>query len=334
MVLEGMMTEPIRWGILGLGQSAREFAAAVPEAGGSLLAVGSRDPGKAAAFAAAFGASRAYGSYAGLLADPDIDVVYLATPHNTHGELILDCLHHGKHVLCEKAITTDSRQLRLAQELARGKGLLVAEAMTIYHMPLFHQLRTFIQYGQLGTLKMIQAPFGSCKEAAPGNRFFNPDLAGGALLDIGTYALSLVRFFLTSRPHRIKTLARPFATGVDESVGILLENIEGELATVTLTFRAKMPKTAVVAGDLGYLTIENYPRADRATFVPNDGPSQILMAGESGQALVYEAKAMQQAIQAVRSDLGLWSEAAAALAAGLSQDVLDLMDEIRQQWQQ
>jgi predicted dehydrogenase len=326
--------EPIRWGVLGLGQIAREFAIAVPLAGGRLLAAGSRDQGKADAFAAAWGAERAYGSYEALLSDPEIDVIYLATPHNSHGELILECLNHGKHVLCEKVITTDAHQLRTAQELAQTRGLLVAEAMTIYHMPLFQELRSVIQSGQLGILKMIQAPFGSYKDADPANRFFNPELAGGALLDIGTYALSLMRFFLSSQPHRVKTLALPFATGVDESASIILENKQGELATISLTFRAKMPKIAVVAGDLGYITIDNYPRADHAAFVPHDGPSQIITAGQSSQALVYEAIAMQKAIQNLKADPDTYRTALSDLSADLSLDVLDLMDEIRRQWRE
>ncbi len=197
-------------------------------------------------------------------------MIYLATPHNSHGELILECLNHGKHVLCEKVITTDAHQLRTAQELAQTRGLLVAEAMTIYHMPLFQELRSVIQSGQLGILKMIQAPFGSYKDADPANRFFNPELAGGALLDIGTFALSLMRFFLSSQPHRVKTLALPFATGVDESASIILENKQGELATISLT-SGQNAKNCRCSRDLGYITIDNYPRADHAAFVPHDG---------------------------------------------------------------
>ncbi|MBP5845139.1 Gfo/Idh/MocA family oxidoreductase, partial [Lactiplantibacillus plantarum] len=161
----------------------------------------SRSQEKANAFAAEHNIPKAYGNLDELLADEQVDIVYVATPHNYHIDTILPALRVGKHVLSEKAITMSSTQLAIAKEVAASNHLILAEAMTLYHMPLYEKLHDFAAERHLGDLKMIQASFGSFKEPDPTNRFFNPDLAGGALLDIGVYALAFVEEFLTAKPY-------------------------------------------------------------------------------------------------------------------------------------
>ena len=169
--------------------------------------------------------------------------------------MIRQALQSGKHVLCEKSITLNIKELNEAEALARQRHLVLAEAMTIYHMPLFKQLKALIKKGELGRLRMIQLNFGSRKVYDPASRFYNPALGGGALLDIGVYALSFARWFMTSAPDQIQSQVRMTASGVDDQSGILLKNPQGEMATIALTFQAKQPKRGVAAFERGYICL-------------------------------------------------------------------------------
>jgi predicted dehydrogenase len=312
----------LKWGILGPGAIALDFAKAIIEVNGSVYAVGARNLEKAKAFASAYHIEKIYGNYEEMLNDPEIDVVYIAIPHSNHYEYIMKSLNNNKHVFCEKAITVNSKQLREIVNIAEQKNLVVAEAMTIYHMPLFKKLRHIIDSGQIGKLKMIQVSFGSCKEYDVTNRFFNKDLAGGAILDIGTYALSFTRYFLSSQPYEVLTTAKKFETGVDEQSGILLKNSKDEMAVISLTMRAKMPKRGIIAGELGFITVDNFPRASEAAINYLDGKREVIKAGETAKALVYEVEDMNQCI--------LNKTKMATLE--LSMDVMDIMDEVRSRW--
>ncbi|WNS42433.1 Gfo/Idh/MocA family oxidoreductase [Paenibacillus sp. MMS20-IR301] len=312
----------INWGIIGPGAIAAEFADALNGSGGRLYAVASRALGTAEAFAQRYGAVKAYGSYSGLLQEPAVDAVYISTPHSHHYQYIIESLHHGKHVLCEKAITVNSTQLQEIDRLAREKGLVVAEAMTIYHMPLYKKLRQLLDKGALGRVKMIQVSFGSHKEYDVNNRFFSKELAGGALLDIGTYALSFARYFLSEQPGKILTTVKEFETGVDEQSGIILHNSADEMAVVSLTMRSKMPKRGIIAGELGFITVDNFPRAASATLQYLDGTVELIEAGDTAKALQYEIEDMERFI----------AGRAGADTLPLSLDVMEIMSRVREQW--
>ncbi|MFL2105085.1 Gfo/Idh/MocA family protein [Desemzia sp. FAM 23991] len=312
----------INWGIIGLGDIASSFAAAFNVENATLLAAASRNLDKANAFAEKHSIPKAYGNYEEMLFDPDIDVIYIATPHSHHAQYILKSLKAGKHVLCEKAITMSNKELDEALALAKEKELVLTEAMTIYHMPLFHKLKDIIATGKLGKLKMIQASFGSLKEADPTNRFFNKDIAGGALLDIGVYALAFTRFFLSSQPTEVLTTMNPYETGVDEQSAIILKNKDNEIAVVSLTFRAKMPKVGIVAFENGYITVQDYPRASKATITYPDGTSEEIDAGDSAEALNYEIDLMTQNVLHKTPNVNM----------PLTHGVMEIMDNLREQW--
>jgi predicted dehydrogenase len=312
----------INWAILGPGTAASDFAQALLEVNGSIYAVGSRTLEKAQKFAKMHNIEKAFGNYEEMLHDKEIDVVYISTPHSNHYEYIIESLKNNKHVFCEKAITVNSKQLSEIVHLAEEKNLVVAEAMTIYHMPLYKKLRDIINSGQLGKLKMIQVSFGSCKEYDVNNRFFSKELAGGALLDIGTYALSFTRYFLSNQPQEILTTVKEFETGVDEQSGIILKNSVDEMAIISLTMRAKMPKRGVVAGEFGFITVDNFPRASKATITYLDGRVEVIEAGETSKALHYEVQEMHNYILNKSSRETL----------DLSIDVMEIMDNIRAQW--
>ncbi|MBP2098006.1 Gfo/Idh/MocA family protein [Enterococcus rivorum] len=311
-----------QWGIIGLGGIAKSFATYFQQEHTSISAVASRSLEKAEAFAKEHDIPKYYGSYDDLLRDSEIDIIYVAVPNKQHIDHILKALDAGKHVLCEKAITMNSEELTTAMKLAEEKNLILAEAMTIFNMPLFHELRNQIDTGKFGKLKMIQAPFGSYKEPDPMNRFFNPELAGGALLDIGTYAVSFARWFLSSQPKVIASTMQPFSTGVDEQSITILQNSKQEMAAVSLSFQAKMPKQGIVAFEDAYIVIDEYPRADEAKIHFNDGTIETVVSGNSSEAMNYEIENMIKMIEGTLPNRSLF----------FTKEVIDILDQMQQAW--
>jgi len=312
----------LRWAVLGTGVIANQMAQALRSMGRTLDAVGNRTYDKAVAFAEKYGVSKVYTDYNDMFTDPDIDVIYITTPHNTHMGFLEQALSNSKHVLCEKSITLNSEELDRAVSLAREHGVVLAEAMTIYHMPLYRELRERVASGALGRVNLIQLNFGSYKVYDMNNRFFNPRLAGGAMLDIGVYAFSLARLFLDSNPDQVSSFVRKAPTGVDESAAIAMANREGQLVNVTLSLHSKQPKRAVISCEKGYIEIMEYPRADEAVIVDAEtGERETVKAGRTADALRYELEDMERAIQN-GGDMLLPCTA----------DVMSLMTRLRKEW--
>lgn len=315
-------TPQLRWAILGTGWIANEMAEAMKRGGRVPAAVGNRTPEKAASFAKTYGIPKAYGSYEEMFTDPDIDVIYIATSHNTHIGFIEKALSHGKHVLCEKAITLNSDELGRAVKLAEERHLVLAEAMTIYHMPLYRTLRERIASGELGRVNLIQLNFGCFKPYDMSNRFFNPALAGGAMLDIGVYALSLARLFLESAPDQVKSFSRMAPTGVDETAGILLTNPQGQLATITMSLHSRLPKRVEISCEKAYIEVTDYPRAEECVIVDAVTKERTtLRAGNTADALLYEVQDLERAV-AGQGDMLL----------PYTVDVMKIMTDLRREW--
>ncbi|NGU66195.1 Gfo/Idh/MocA family protein [Clostridium perfringens] len=312
----------LKWGILGPGSIARDFAQALNRVNGEVYAVASRNKERAEKFARENNVKKAYGSYDEIIKDKDIDVVYIATPHSNHYEYIIKSLNNNKHVLCEKAITVNERELEEALKIAREKNLVLEEAMTLFHMPLYEKVIKKINKEDLGKVNMVQVSFGSFKEYDENNRFFNLDLAGGALLDIGTYALSFARYFLSSMPEEILSTVKKAKTGVDEKSGIILKTKEDEIATISLAFRSKMPKRGIVSCDNGFITIDNFPRANKATINYLDGKVEVIECGEEEKALDYEVIFMEEKI----------NENKESNSIDLTYDVTKIMNKVRKDW--
>ncbi len=317
------MLNKFNWAILGCGNIANDFAREMNKAGGKIYSVANRTYEKATVFAQKYSIEKVYENIDELFADKNVDVVYIATPHNKHIEYILKALENNKHVLCEKAITLNSDELSNAVKIAEEKNLILAEAMTIYNMPLYIELEKIINSGKLGEFRLAQVNFGSFKEYDMTNRFFNMDLAGGALLDIGVYALSCVRMFMTEYPNDIQSQVKFASTGADEQSNIILKNSKDELASVTLSLHAKQPKRATICYDKGYIEIFEYPRADKATiYYTEDNSSEEIVAGKLEDALCYEIKNMESAILNGRNTMRL----------DYTIDVMKIMTELRSQW--
>lgn len=312
-----------RWAVIGCGVIANEMADAMNRLGRSFYSVANRTQERAKAFAEKYQISKVYPDISSVFSDDDVDIVYIATPHNTHFPFIMEALRNGKHVLCEKAVTLNSHELEQAMALAARQHLILAEATTLYHMPLFKKLKEITSHNTLGPLRFIQMNFGSYKEYDMSNRFFSRDLAGGALLDIGIYALSFTRWFLSETADQIVSQVKKAPTGVDEQAGILLTNPSGEMASLSLTLHAKQPKRGTVAFDKGYIEIYNYPRGDQAVITyTKDAHQETIRLGSCDDALLYEIQDMEEAVSGGPDQMCL----------DYTKDVMDIMTKLRNDW--
>lgn len=315
------MNRSLNWAVLGTGVIANEMA---QKMGKSLYAVGNRTHEKAVKFAKTYGVHKVYDCIDDMFTDEQVDIIYITSPHNTHYAFMKQALEHGKHLLVEKSITLNSRELDEMIQLAEQNHLILAEAMTIWHMPLYKKLWHMVRGGEFGKVQMITVNFGSFKEYNMENRFFNLNLAGGAMLDIGVYALSVVRSFMDEQPNQIISQWKPSPTGSDEQATILLKNPSGQMATVALSMHSKQPKRAMISCETGYLEIMEFPRADRAVFVDAEtGKRTEITCGESKQALYYEMTDMEDAVQ---------NADASAMQLPYSKDVMDIMTKLRKDW--
>ncbi len=317
------MLNKLHWAILGCGNIANDFAREINKMGGRVYAVANRTYEKAVHFAEKYEIEKVYSDIDEMFDDKKIDVIYIATPHNKHIEYILKSLESGKHVLCEKAITLNSDELDKAVAIAKEKNLILAEAMTIYNMPIYTELEKIISSGKLGKFRLAQVNFGSFKEYNMTNRFFNMDLAGGALLDIGVYALSLVRMFMETRNAQIESQVKFAITGADEQSSIIIKNDKEQMASVTLSLHAKQPKRATICYDNAYIEIFEYPRADKAVITyTHDGHTEEISVGKLEDALCYEIKNMENAVSSGENTMRL----------DYTIDVMNIMTTLRNDW--
>lgn len=314
----------LNWAVLGTGVIANEMAQALAKMNKRLYAVANRTHQKALDFADRYGVQKVYDQIDEVFEDEAVDIIYITSPHNTHYEFMKKALEHGKHILVEKSITLNSRELDEMIALAAEKKLILAEAMTIWHMPIYKKLWEIVQSGQLGKVQIITMNFGSFKEYDMSNRFFNMNLAGGAMLDIGVYALSIVRSFMEEKPEDIVSQWKASPTGSDEQATILLKNKQEQMATVALSMHSKQPKRAMISCEKGYIEIMEYPRADKAVIVDAEsGERTEIESGETANALYYEMMDMEQAVR---------SGDASNMQLQYSKDVMDIMTKLRKDW--
>lgn len=318
----------LNWATLGCGVIANELAQALAKEGRCLYSVANRTHEKAVSFAQKYNISKVYDQIDDVFTDPDVDIIYISTPHNTHIQYLRKALANGKHVLCEKSITLNIDELEEAVSLAKENNVILAEAMTIYHMPIYKKLSEIISSGQLGKLNLIQVNFGSYKDYDMTNRFFSRKLAGGALLDIGVYSLSLIRWFFKETPDQVLSQVKYTPTGVDEQASILLMNETGEMATATLSLHSKQPKRVTISFDKAYVEIFEYPRGMQATITyTDDGHKKVIDAGDTADALYYEVTDIEKAVNSSDPD-----EIENLMHCQYTYDVMKIMSDIRANW--
>ena len=320
-----------RWGILAPGRIAAKFAEAVQKQDNMIVAaVASRDKKRAKKFASAFRIERVYGSYPELIADPDIDAVYVASPHPFHKENAILSLEAGKAVLLEKPFTINAGEAKEVIALARKKGLFLMEAMWSRYIPIIVKLRELLAGGAIGEVCMLTADLGFRREPDPTSRLFAPELGGGALLDVGIYPISFASMVLGT-PSRIVSLAHFGQTGVDDQAGIVF-GYEGEqLAILHTALRTSTAIEATVMGTKGKIRVHSpwyYGTTLTLSIEERDDKvisDEVISLPYEGNGYNFEAAEVNECLRAgkLESDVMPLDETLA---------IMQTLDTIRAQW--
>ena len=288
------MGESIRWGILSTGAIARSFVkglAAVPDA--EPVAVGSRSQKAADAFGVEFDIPRRYPSYDALANDPDVDVIYVATPHSLHRENSILCLRAGKPVLCEKPFTINRPEAAEVVAVARDEGLFLMEAMWTRFLPIMYQVRRWMRDGAIGKVRMVSADFGfGSRPGRTKSRLYDPALGGGALMDVGIYSLSFASMVFRRPPSRVMSMAHIGELEVDEQAGMMLGYDAGEMAMLYTSIQCSTSHWAHIMGTKGMIRIHPpYWRGTTAALV-RDGKEQVVERPFEGNGYNCQAAAV------------------------------------------
>jgi len=290
----------IRWGILGCGKIAHKFAADLKLVEDiELVAVASRDYQRANDFARQHGATLAFQSYEELVSCEKVDVIYVATPHGFHHEHTLLCLNHKKAVLCEKAFALNSWQAQEMIDAARSNNVFLMEAFWTKFIPQYEKVIELIKSGELGALKMIQADFGFLAPEPKPQRIYDPELGGGALLDIGIYPVFLA-LSLLGRPEEVKAVMTPYPTGVDEQIAISMKFPNGVLAILSASFSADTPVEATIMGTKGFLRLRDRfynPSSTIELVKDRNPPIPVGVHRENGFGYQFQARHVSECLR-------------------------------------
>lgn len=283
--------DKIKWGIIGPGRIARDFASDMDlVTNGELHAVASRSSGRASDFASEFNIPKIYNSYEDLFADVEIDAVYVATTHNFHLENSTEALQAGKAVLCEKPLTVDPDECRQLTDVARSTGCYLMEGMWTYFLPAIRKAKEWVEAGKIGNVKHIKAEFGFKKPFDPESRLYNPELAGGVILDMGIYPIAFAWYFLQATPEKMEVVRRNAPTGVDEEVVMQFRYPEATASLIT-SFRYKLPNYAYVIGDEGYIVVPDFWRSKESLLYIGEECVEHFKDPSKGRGFNFEIEA-------------------------------------------
>ena len=320
------MTEPIRWGILGTGNIAHQFArglADTPDA--TLVAVGSRSIDTANTFADEFDIERRHPTYEDLADDDGVDAVYVSTPHPFHRDNSILLLEHGKAVICEKPFTINAGDAKAVIDIARQRDVFLMEAMWTRYLPAVVRARELIAEGAIGDVRLVQADFGFRAGINPEGRLFNLALGGGALLDVGIYVISMASMILGPRPSRVASTTQIGETGVDEQSAFLLQYPGGELAVLSCAVRTGTAVEARIFGTEGSILLHGPFFKCGALTVKRGGEEEHIDLPLEGNGYNYEAAEVGRCLR-----VGLKESDVMPLDETLV--LMELMDSIRAQW--
>lgn len=282
----------IKWGIIGPGIIAKQFANDIQFCEhAELVAVASRNIERAGSLAKEYNISKTYGSYEELYADPEIDAVYVATPHNFHFQQSADALKAGKAVLCEKPLTVTPQETYDLIDIAKSTKQYLMEGMWTYFLPAVRKAKEWADQGRIGEIKHINVDFGYPKTFEASSRLFNPDLAGGVLLDMGVYCVAMAWLFSQEDPLNISTIARKAPSGTDNDVSILFE-YKRSAARLYTSFEAKLPNWAYIIGTDGYIAIPDFWRAHECYLYKMDELIAHFIDPRKGQGFEFQIDAM------------------------------------------
>lgn len=310
-------------GIVGTGDIAKQFATQIDKSKYEIVSMFNHREASLIPFAKDNGIGNYTTNYDEFLSNSNLECVYIGSPNQTHYTYAKQALEAGKHVLCEKVMVLSGDQAKELFELAESKNLVLLEAVTLFYMPMYHEVKKLIAAGDLGKISNASVIFGSCKEYDPTNRFFSKELGGGALFDIGTYALSAAVYLLGTDLNFVASDVELAPTGVDEKSVTLLKTTEGVQVSVMISFRGKMPKQVVLTGDNGFLKIDDFPRAEEGTIFYNDGQTKVVNLGNGRDVFTYE--------------IDLLNDYATGKIEGIdvrevTEHVISLMDDMRASW--
>lgn len=317
----------IKWGILGTGIISTQFAKALTSMENTeLVAVASRDISKASEFAKNFNIRKAYGSYKELAEDSEIDVVYIGTPHSEHKANAELCIVNGKAVLCEKAFTINQEETLYLINLAKEHNVFLMEAMWTKFLPVTHEVKKWIKNDRIGKLLHLRVNFGYYSKFDINSRLFSPELAGGALLDVGVYPITYVVHMLDRTPDRIISSAIMGQSHVDEQNTIIFEYKDGILADLSSALSVDLGMDAVIIGDKGRIVVPKFFMAEDAIlYDENDNLIDTFSEPFRVNGYVYEAMEVNECIRE-----GLKESRILPLKDTL--EIMKIMDEIRAQW--
>lgn len=248
----------VRWGVIGPGRIAAKFAEALSAVDGSELhGVASRSRARATAFADRYGAKASYHGYDDLAADDAVDAVYVATPHRFHFENVMLCLKAGKHVLCEKPLAVNETQAAEMVREARARGLVLMEALWTRFLPIYREVRAWLNNGRIGDVRLAHSAFSVQIGRDPNGRLLNMDLAGGALLDLGVYNIAISQWLFGSEPKAVGAVGYLGETGVDEIVSGTLDYGSGRMSQFVCGFLANMDNDLRIYGTRGQIRIHD-----------------------------------------------------------------------------
>ena len=312
------------WGILGPGGIAKAFAEDLKKLDGhSIAAVGSRTLSNAQSFANTFGGT-AYGSYEELVADPQVDAIYVATPHPAHKENVILALNAGKPVLCEKPFAVNATEAQQMVDAANKNGVALMEAMWARFLPHYAQVREIIQSGVLGKIHTIHADHGQRLADQNIPRLVEPTLAGGALLDLGIYPVSFAHMIL-GNPSKITSSAVLTDKGVDAQTSMIFDYASGAQAVLNTTMIEQTPCRAVVAGLHGWLEIDRtFYNPASMRVVLNDGATTEYPSSYIGHGLREQAEVFKQLVKSgqQQSQILNWQDTV---------DIMKTLDQVRSQ---
>lgn len=316
------MSHFFRWGLIGLGRIAHNFArglAVVPD--GRLEAVASRDTERATQFAAQYGGARVHSSYEALIGDPYIDAIYIATPHSLHADTARACLEAGKPVLCEKPLTVNATQAQDLISLARKRNVFLMEALWTRFLPIYAEVRTWLEEGRIGELRLLSSSFGFKAPRDKQDRLLNPNLAGGALLDIGVYNLSISQWALGCNPASFSATGYLGETGVDEQLTATLDYGNGLMSQFHCTIRTDTANDFHIYGSEGSICIEAMFWSATAATLRNAHGQIRLDCPHRASGFEYQIEEAQQCIRAGRLESSSITHAD-SLATMMLMDVL------------
>lgn len=288
----------LRWGILATGGIAGAFASDLRTAGLDLVAVGSRSQESADAFAARFDIAHAHPSYDALVADPDVDIIYVSTPHPMHHEGARLALEAGKHVLVEKAFTLNRGEAEDLQRLAAERGLLVMEAMWTRYLPHMVRIREIIAAGTLGEIRAVSADHTQLLPSDPAHRLNALELGGGALLDLGIYPISFV-WDILGAPVSIQAAGRLIETGADAEAATIMTHEGGALSTTLSSSRAAGPNAASIVGTKARIDIDRvwYTPTTFRVVLPDGTIAEEYASDVAGRGMEYQAHAAERLVR-------------------------------------